>query len=117
MFKKFFDNKATIVEKTNPDRIYVENVRSFFNIPTRWARYICKIAVRQGIFRPKFAVECKNESCNRIIKVYESRKEIPEQLECITCQLDGKVDFSFETKDLNIVEYYQYIEKDDTKAN
>jgi hypothetical protein len=110
MFKNFFDKKATIVEETDPDRIYVENIRSFFNIPTRWAKFLCALAVRQGIFRKKYAVECKNENCIRIIKVYDSKGEIPEELDCFTCELEGQFEFSFKTSDLNIVEYYQYIE-------
>ena len=117
MFKSLNDKKVKIIEETDPDRIYVENVRSFFNIPTRWARFLCKIAVRQGIFRRKFAVECKNENCNRIIKVYDYREEIPDELTCFTCELDGQVDFLFKTEDLNIVEYYQYIENGDKKTS
>lgn len=117
MFKRFFDKKATIVEETDPNRIYVENVRSFFNIPTRWARYLCTVAVRQGIFRRKFAVECKNQNCTRIIKVYDKREEIPVELICYTCELDGQSEFSFNTSDLNIVEYYQYLENGDQKTS
>lgn len=117
MFKNFFDNKALIIEKTDTDRIYVENVRSFFNIPTKWAKYICKLAVRQGIFRKKFGVRCKNESCDRIIVVFNNEEEIPLTIECLHCQIDGKYDFSFNSKDLEIVEYYQYLENDDTKES
>lgn len=117
MFKKFFDKKASIIEETNPSKIYVENVRSFFNISTRLARLICKLAVRQGIFRRKFAVECKNETCGSVIEVYDTKEEIPEHLDCLTCQIEGRYDFSFKTSDLHIVEYYQYIEDGDKKSS
>ncbi|AOW10033.1 hypothetical protein [Flavobacterium gilvum] len=117
MFKSFREKQAQIIENTDPDRIYIENIRSFFNIPTRWAKFLCKLAVRQGIFRKKFAVECKNENCNRIIKVYDNEEEIPTDLSCLTCELEGQTDFSFKTKDLNIVEYYQYIENGNTKTS
>jgi hypothetical protein len=110
MFKRFFDKKADIVEETDPNRIYVENVRSFFNISTRLAKYLCKIAVRQGIFRKKIAVECKNENCTRIIEVYDKEEDIPKEIKCFMCELEGKPEFTFETSHLNIVEYYQYIE-------
>lgn len=116
MFKNFLDSKATIIEETDPDRIYVENIRSFFNVPTRWAKLLCALAVRQGIFRRKYAVECNNKNCNRIIKVYDTKEEIPENLDCFTCELDGQPEFSFKTSDLNIVEYYQYIENDNKKS-
>lgn len=113
MFKNFLKKKANIVEATDPDRIYVENVRSFFNIPTRWARFLCKLAVRQGFFRRKFAVECKNSSCERIIRVYDNMEDIPESIECITCELNNEEIYAFKTKDLNIIEYYQFIEPSD----
>ncbi|OCB73641.1 hypothetical protein B0A79_19995 [Flavobacterium piscis] len=110
MFKSLQAKRAQLIKETDPDRIYVENVRSFFNISTRWARFLCKIAVRQGIFRRKFAVECKNENCTRIIKVYNNLNDIPEEINCFTCELEGKEKFTFKTEDLNILEYYQYIE-------
>jgi hypothetical protein len=112
MFRKFFAKKAKIVEETDPDKIYVENVRSFFNISTRLAKYLCALAVRQGIFRKKYAVECKNNDCNCTIKVFDTKEEIPENINCFQCELDGHSEFSFNTNDLDIVEYYQYIEND-----
>lgn len=117
MFKNFLNKKASIIEETDPDNIYVENVRSFFNIPTKWARYICKVAVRQGILRRRFGVRCKNQSCERIITVFDNEDSIPEHIECLHCQIDGDVDYSFETKDLEIVELYQFIENNDTKEH
>jgi hypothetical protein len=116
MFKSLNDKRVKLIEETDPNRIYVENIRSFFNIPTRWARFLCKIAVRQGIFRRKFAVECKNENCGRIIKVYDKKEDMPEELNCFTCELEGKENHTFKTKDLNITEYYQYIQNGDPKA-
>lgn len=117
MFKKILDRKASIIEETNPDKIYVENIRSFFNISTRLARLLCKLAVRQGIFKRKFAVECGNQSCGSVIEVYNTKEEIPEHLDCLTCQIEGHNDFSFKTSDLNIVEYYQYIEDGDKRSS
>lgn len=110
MFKNFNKRRAEIIEKTDPDRVYVENVRSFFNIPYRWAKFICRLAVKHGIFKQKFAVECKNESCKRFISVYDSIDEIPNEIECLTCQLEGKNSYSFKKDELNIVEFYQYTE-------
>ncbi|RDI13201.1 hypothetical protein [Flavobacterium sp. AG291] len=110
MFNRFLKRKAAIVENTDPDRIFVENVRSFFNIPTRWARFLCDMAVRQGILRKKYSIECGNEECGRIIKSYDRKSDIPEKIVCRTCELEGYPKFEFETDKLNIVEYYQYIE-------
>lgn len=109
MLKKFLNRKAKIVESTDPDRIYVENVRSFFNVPTRVAKLICDVAVRNGVLRKKYAVECLNDDCQRIIKTYDNINDIPERLKCRTCELEGKNNFDFKTSELNIVEFYQYI--------
>ena len=111
MFKEILRNKAKIIESTDPDRIYVENVRSFFNIPTKWAKKLCEIAVRQNIFKKKYAVICKNSDCERIIKVFENKSEIPENINCLTCELEGKEIYNYNTEILEIVEFYQLIEK------
>jgi hypothetical protein len=111
MFKEILRNKAKIIESTDPNRIYVENVRSFFNIPTRWAKKLCEIAVRQNIFKKKYAVICKNSDCDRVIKVYDKKSEIPKNINCLTCELEAKEIFEFETDELEIIEYYQLIEK------
>jgi hypothetical protein len=117
MFKKFFKRQTRALEETDPDRIYIENIRSIFNISSRWAKYICKIAVRQGILKRKFAVECKNNDCLRVIKTFDNEFDIPEIIECRTCELEGQ-EFILYTKELNIVEYYQYIDVDaDKKTN
>ena len=117
MLNNIFKKQTTALEETNPDRIYIENIRSIFNISTRWARYICKIAVRQGILKRKFAVECKNNDCLRVIKSFDKEIDIPEIIECRTCELEGQ-EFKFNKSQLNITEYYQYIDTDaDKKTN
>lgn len=117
MLKNIFNRQSKALEETDPDRIYVENIRSIFNISTRWAKYICKIAVRQGILKRKFAVECKNNNCLRVIKTFDNEFDIPKTIECRTCELEGQ-EYKFNTNELNIVEFYQYIEADaDKKTN
>lgn len=110
MFNKFLERKAAIAKATDPDRIFVENVRSFFNIPTRWARFLCEVAVRQGVLKKKFSVECSNNECGRIIKSYDKKEDIPKTIICRTCELEGLEKFEFETDKMHIVEFYQYIE-------
>lgn len=109
MFKNFLKNKAKVIEDTDPDRIYVENIRSFFNIPTRWAKYLCEVAVKQRIFRKKVAVLCKNDQ--RIIEIYDSKDQIPEIVNCLVCEIEGKK-HSFNRDELETIEFYQLIEKE-----
>lgn len=110
MFKKLLKNKAKVIEETDPDRIYVENIRSFFSIPTKWAKYLCELAVKQRVFRKKYGVMCKNDTCNRIITVYDTLEQIPQNLDCLLCELEGK-EHIFDKKDLQVIEFYQLIEK------
>lgn len=110
MLKKLLKNKAKVIEETNPDKIYVENVRSFFNIPTKWAKYLCELAVRQNVFRKRYGVMCKNSDCHRIIEVFNSQNDIPDELECYVCQSEGK-DHVFKKEELDVIEFYQLNDK------
>lgn len=44
--------------KLNPDKIYVENVRSLLDISHERASKLCEIAVRQGVFERRVEVLC-----------------------------------------------------------
>lgn len=110
MFKKFLNRKAKIVESTDPDKIYVENIRSFFGITTRMAKYLCEVAVRNGVFKKYYGVECK--SCSRIIERFESKECIPNKINCVICEYEGKDNFVFNKEELEIIVFYQYMGKD-----
>ncbi|HRD40962.1 MAG TPA: hypothetical protein PLC65_20200, partial [Bacteroidia bacterium] len=45
---KFVERKLSIIENTDPERIYVENIRSFYNMPSFAAKTLCELAVREG---------------------------------------------------------------------
>lgn len=114
MFNKFFKNKARIIEITDPDRIYIENVRSFFNISSRFAKFLCETAVRQGLFEKKIAIECTNSDCKRIIRVFDYSEELPEALNCIVCELEGKEKYKYDKSEYKLVEFYKLV-KDEHK--
>lgn len=109
MFNKFFKNKTRIIEITDPDRIYIENVRSFFNISSRFAKFLCETAVRQGLFEKKIAVECTNEDCKRIIKVFDVSEELPDELTCIVCETEGKEIYTYQKDNYKIIEFYKLV--------
>lgn len=115
MFENFFQNKAKIIENTDPDRIYVENVRSFFNISSRLARFFCEIAVRRGLFEKKIAIECLNEDCKRIIKVFDNAEQLPKEITCIICEAEGNEKYSFDISEYKIVEFYKLIKDNERK--
>tara|TARA_R110002020_G_scaffold435662_5_gene645855 strand:+ start:450 stop:797 length:348 start_codon:yes stop_codon:yes gene_type:complete len=93
----------------DPDRIYVENIRHLLGTNTRIAKWICKIAVKKGYFEVFYAVECPNESCNRIIKSYSSINDIPNKVTCALCKDENLEDSTFDKKSLNIIPYYKYV--------
>ena len=111
MFKKYFDRKAELIKITDPDRISVENIRSFFNLPHSFAKKLCEMAVRQNYFRKRFGITCKNDDCKRFINVYNSIEEIPNTIECYLCEAKEKEKYIFDKNELDIVEFYQLISK------
>ncbi|OPB95901.1 hypothetical protein BAS10_09710 [Elizabethkingia meningoseptica] len=111
MLKEIFNKKAEIIKNTDPDRIYVENIRSFFNLSYKMAEYFCEVAVRSKFFRRKYGIECKNSDCSRIISTYDNLDEIPDNIICIVCEMEEKDQFEFEKNELNIVKFYQLIER------
>jgi len=114
IFKKFKKNKAEIIKNTDPDRIYIENVRSFFNIPTKLAKFLCDVAVRQNLFIKKIAIECINHDCKRIIQTFNVDEKLPEEINCIVCELENKEKFTFNKSEYKIIEFYQLV-KDEHK--
>lgn len=97
-----------LLTELDPDRFYVENIRSLLGTNTRIANWICELAVKQGFFIKSYAVECKNDNCGRIIGSYSNISEIPLEISCQLCYEDGEAISTFETKDLNIIPYYKY---------
>jgi hypothetical protein len=105
---RFVSDKQQIIENTNPNRIYVENVRSFFQVPTAVAKHLCEVAVRTSVFEKFIAVECPNE--DRIIKSYRSEKEIEEVIKCASCELKGEERFEFKKTECKRIEYYKLVD-------
>lgn len=67
------------LSRLNPDHIEVENVRSVLNISHSAARRICETAVRRGLFVPKTAIVCPDDS---IAKVLGARDSMPQTVKC-----------------------------------
>ena len=99
------DKKLDIIEKTDPDRIYVKNIRAFYNLPYMAARTLCELAVKEHIFKKKIGVLCPNDK--QIIKSYDFEEQQDETVTCLQCQLREDERFSFDTKDLDKVTFYQ----------
>jgi hypothetical protein len=105
---KFVDKKVPIWQQINPDKFYVENIRQFFNLSTRIAKFFCDVAVRQGIFVKNFELYCPNEG--RAIGTYKSKNDIPKTIECQNCQLLEKK-YQFDTSNCQVEEFYTLVKK------
>lgn len=104
-FGVIVDKKLDIVERTDPERIYVENIREFYNLPYVAAKTLCEIAVREHIFRKKIGIICPNDES--IIKSYDIDEEQDETVTCEKCLLREEEKHSFDTKDLEKIIFYQ----------
>jgi len=104
---KVVDRKLALIEKTDPDRIYVENIRSFYNMPYGVAKFFCERAVGDNLFKKKFGVECPNNDDGRLIATYDNRNQIPHEIKCDICEIREKDIFVFTVKPNMIKEFYQ----------
>lgn len=110
MFKKFTHKKSEIIQDTDPSKIYVENIRRYFDTNTNEAKRLCDIAVKEGLLKKFYGIECK--TCNRIIERFDSKNDIPTNIECIICMHEGREVFSFSREEIEVVEFYQFISKE-----
>ena len=99
------DRKRELIANTDPDRIYVENIRQFFHMPYRLAKSLCEMAVREKIFNKKEGVICP--SCGRIIKSCEAGESLKGAITCTVCQSNEEESYSFDVNNLDRRIFYQ----------
>ena len=63
----------------DPDKIYVENVRSLLNVSFKEAEAICEAAARQGLFKKGVEVLCPDGTVGADV---DSEKPLPPAVEC-----------------------------------
>lgn len=104
---KAINKRIEIIGATDPNRIYVENIRSFYNIPLKAARFFCNMAVREKLFVRKIEVMCPNE--DRSILVVDSVNDIPDLIHCNNCEMLEENKFEFAKEDIKTMEFYQIV--------
>lgn len=67
------------LSKINPEKFYLENVRSLLGISYDKAEAICNEAVQEGVFLQCFEILCPDGS---VAKSVENLNDIPETVEC-----------------------------------
>lgn len=103
LFQKYLNS----ISELNPEKIYVENVRSFLHIPSTLAKFICEMAVVDNVFQSKIGIVCPNTDCRRIIKSYNKLTDIPNEIECEICEHTEHEHFIFNTEKLEKIKYYK----------
>jgi hypothetical protein len=98
--------RRKLIEETDPHRIYVENIRSFFNIPKSAAVYLCNVAVRQGVFEKHIGYLCPNDDCHSMLADVPARSNPPDELQCFNCEALEREPYVFNSKDCRIIEFY-----------
>jgi hypothetical protein len=105
---KAIDKRLNLVASIDPERIYLENIRSFYNIPISIAKLFCEMALKENLFKKGFGIECPNDSCNnRLIATYNDKREVPDTILCESCQLLEKDKFEFNANEFKVIEFYK----------
>lgn len=102
---RFIDKRLDIISSTNPDRIYVENIRSFYNLNTPVAKTFCEMAVKENLFKKRIGVECP--TCGKLINHYSFENEIPDTIICDTCLMLENDKHEFKKSEMSKIEFYQ----------
>jgi hypothetical protein len=104
-FGRFIDGRLDVLKKTDPDRIYVENIRSFYKMPYFVAKFFCEMAVRNNLFIKKIGVLCPNEG--RIILIVDRVEDIPDVIHCDNCELLEEEKYEFNRKECQTIVFYK----------
>ena len=71
--------KEALIAELNPDKIYIENVRSILNVSYDSAKQICETAVRQGAFRRVVEVVCPDGA---VAASADTEDKLPRTVHC-----------------------------------
>lgn len=100
MFQKLLDTTSRLLAvnplagkeaelaQLNPQKIYVENLRSLMDVPKKAAEALCEAAVRQGFFSRKVEVMCPDGS---VAATADKEEDLPAIVSCWVNE-DGQVD-------------------------
>jgi hypothetical protein len=102
---RFVRRQRAIVEQTDPERIYVENVRAFFGLPHSAARFLCEEAVREGFFEKRIGLICP--SCGRILTSEAPGESGEGAVSCASCLSDERDQWEFPRSEVSTIEFYR----------
>lgn len=96
--------EAELIARLNPDKFYVENVRSILGISSATATRICETAVRQGLFERRIEVRCPDGA---VAASADSEAHLPERVRCWTREEGHLHPADLSTRDLEKTTFYR----------
>jgi hypothetical protein len=105
-------DQIAVLQKMENDKLFVENVRQFFNITKENAEFLCEQGVREGIFEKRIGVLCSN--CNGMIYSSEFGNILPDVVVCENCKELGVGNYKFATSSLDKITFYTFRKDHDT---
>lgn len=96
--------KPELVAQLNPEKIYLENVRSALGVSTGNAKRICETAVRQGVFSKYVEVLCPGGAA---AMTAESEDSLPPTVRCWVEDRGEYEEIEISTKELTKNTFYR----------
>ena len=101
------ERRMELIEKTDPDNIYVENIRSFFRIPRHVAKFFCELAVQEGIFAKRIGYLCPKDK--NIAGYVTPGEPVPPSVICRVCEAEGEEECEFDSRSMKTIEVYRLL--------
>jgi hypothetical protein len=106
------EKEAQVLSRLNPEKFYIENVRSILGISHASAVRICETAVRQGLFERGVEVLCPDGT---VAASADSEAALPRTVRCWNKDDEGHFEPSDQpTKDLRKTIFYRLHDKSDS---
>jgi hypothetical protein len=103
-----YSGKEEAIARLNPDKIYLENVRSVLGVSTARAARFCEIAVRQGLFRRGVEVVCPDGA---VAASAETEADLPKTVRCWAEDKGNLEELEIETNSLPKITFYRLNDK------
>jgi len=100
--------KESAIASLDPDKIYLENVRSALGVSHRVAVRICETAVRQGFFRRGIEVLCPDGA---VAASAEKEADLPVTVHCWTEEAGELEEADLPTESLRKITFYRLNEQ------
>jgi hypothetical protein len=98
--------------RLNPNKIYLENVRSVLGVSSKSAQRICDTAVRQGVFRKYVEVVCPDGAAAASA---QSERDLPETVRCWKEEDGNFEEVYIPTRELSKTVFYRLNDEADSR--